>query len=101
MKELRQKLKIYGTLNNEDRLNILIALYNNPGISFNDLARSVKIDKPLLAYHVGLLRHVGLVESRYERSGRKTTKYRLTDQALKVLEELKVIEKIKLPRTVA
>ena len=98
MEEIRRKLKIYGALDNDDRLNIIIALYNNPDISFNELARSVNIDKPLLAYHVGLLRHVGLIESKYERVGRKSTKYRLTDQAIKVLEELEIIEKpAKLP----
>ena len=95
MEELRRKLKIYKTLDNDDRLNILIALYENPDISFSELARSTKIGKPLLAYHVGLLRHVGLIESKYERDGRKTTKYRLTDQALNILEELKIIEKAK------
>lgn len=95
MEELRRKLKIYSALDNEDRLNILIALYANPDISFSELARNVNIDKPLLAYHVGLLRHIGLIESKYERDGRKTTKYRLTDQAVKVFEELKIIEKAK------
>ena len=99
--ELHKKLKIYGTLDNEDRLNILVTLYSNPDISFSDLARTVKIDKPLLAYHIGLLRHVGLIESKYERNSKKMTKYRLSGQALKILKELRIAKKGKLLRKTA
>lgn len=90
-KELREKLKIYSVLDNEDRLNILFTVAEKPDISFNDISRKTGIEKPLLAYHLGVLKHVGLVEMEYQKRSKKFTKYRLTEKGKEILEKLKEI----------
>ena len=88
----RQKLKVYRAIDNDSRLNVLIKLCDEPDIAFNELSRKVKIDKGLLAYHVGVLKDVGLIQSRYERRSKKTSKYRLTPKGKKILKEFKLIK---------
>jgi len=88
IKELREKLAIYRALDNDDRLNILFTIAKEPGISFNDISRKTGIEKPLLAYHLGLLKHVGLVEMRYQKRSKKSTMYNLTDKGKEILEKL-------------
>ena len=46
------------------------------------------MERAALAYHIGLLRHVGLIEMVYERRGRKTTSYRLSDLGKRVIRDL-------------
>ncbi|MEM3590866.1 MAG: winged helix-turn-helix domain-containing protein [Candidatus Bathyarchaeia archaeon] len=93
MEELRRMLKIYSVLDNDYRLNILFTIADEPDISFNDIARKTGIEKGLLAYHLGVLKHVGLVEIEYSKRSKKITKYKLTDEGKRVLEKLKLAEK--------
>ncbi|MEM2380884.1 MAG: winged helix-turn-helix domain-containing protein [Candidatus Nezhaarchaeales archaeon] len=86
--ELREKLKVYRALDNDCRLNILITLSNKPNIAFNDLARETSIEKGLLAYHLGVLKDVGLVESEYKRRSKKISMFRLTAKGKRVISEL-------------
>ncbi len=95
MEEARRMLKIYRVLDNDHRLNILITLFNEPNMAFNDIARKTGIERGLLAYHLGLLRHVGLVKMEYDRRSKKSTKYRLTDEGVKILKELKLAKAYK------
>ncbi len=95
MEEARRMLKIYRVLDNDHRLNILITLFNEPDMAFNDIARETGIERGLLAYHLGLLRRVGLVEMEYDRRSKKSTKYRLTDEGVKILKELKLVKAYK------
>lgn len=103
--ELLEKLMVYRALDSDYRLLIISTLYNEPEISFNDLARRTGIEKGLLAYHLGVLRKAGLIECEFVRRSKKTSKYRLTEKGLKAVEEFKLdkvsIEKAresKLPR---
>lgn len=93
--EVRQKLKVYRAIDNDYRLNVLTRLHDKPDIAFNDLAKEVGIDRGLLAYHMGVLKDVRLVESKYERRSKKSSKYRLTDAGIKILEEFKLIKPTK------
>ncbi|MGC9346030.1 MAG: ArsR/SmtB family transcription factor [Candidatus Bathyarchaeales archaeon] len=93
MEEARRMLKVYRALDNDDRLNILLTVSREPDMAFNDIARKTGIDRGLLAYHLGVLKKVGLVEMEYERRSRKSTKYRLTEEGTDILRKLKLIEK--------
>ena len=74
----RQRLKVYRAIDNDYRLNVLTRLHDEPDIAFNDLAKKVRIDRALLAYHVGVLKDVGLIKSKYE-----IQQYILTDSEIK------------------
>ena len=88
----RQKLKIYRAIDNDYRLNVFTRLHDEPDIAFNDLAKKLMINRALLAYHVGVLKDVGLIESTYERRSKKSSKYRLTDEGIKILKEFKLVK---------
>ncbi|MBC7131342.1 winged helix-turn-helix transcriptional regulator [Candidatus Bathyarchaeota archaeon] len=94
MRDLRRMLKIYSVLDNDYRLNILFTIANDPEISFNDIARKTGIEKSLLAYHLGVLKNIGLVEMEYSKRSKKLTKYRLTREGKDILEKLKHAEKV-------
>ncbi len=90
--EAQRKLMLYGALNNPIRLDAFLLISENPGMAFNDIAKKFKEDKALVAYHLGVLKTVGLVNFAYERKGRTSySSYTLTDLAKKVLDELAVI----------
>ncbi|RLE68984.1 MAG: hypothetical protein DRJ43_04660 [Thermoprotei archaeon] len=91
IQEVREKLKVYRALDNEIRLRILLTLSKESPLAFSDIVRRVGVEKGLLAYHIGVLKSVGLVECRYERHSSKLSKYWLTDKARKVLKELNLI----------
>jgi DNA-binding transcriptional ArsR family regulator len=93
MEEARKMLTIYRALDNDSRLKILYTILNEPDIAFNDIARKTEIDKPALAYHLGVLKNVGLVEMEYQKRSKKLTKYRVTEQGKEILKKLKLIEK--------
>ena len=88
--ELRKRLKVYRTIDNDHRLNILTTLFDEPDIAFNDLARKTEIERGLLAYHMGVMKDVGLVKSEYERRSKKSSKYRLTEEGMEVIKEFKL-----------
>ena len=88
--KIRKRLKVYRAIDNDHRLNILITLFNEPDIAFNDLARKTEIERGLLAYHIGVLKGVRLIESEYERISKKSSKYRLTEEGIKILKEFKI-----------
>ncbi|MGB9760654.1 MAG: transcriptional regulator [Brevinematia bacterium] len=93
MEEARRMLTIYRALDNDSRLKILYTVLNEPDIAFNDIARKVGIDKPALAYHLGVLKCVGLVEMEYQKRSKKLTKYRVTEEGKETLKKLKLMEK--------
>lgn len=82
------KLRSYSILNNEIRLKAFLLIHDHPGISFNDLAQKTHADTAKAAYHVGLLRASGLTEVSYEREGKATSHYSLTNVGKETYEEL-------------
>jgi DNA-binding transcriptional ArsR family regulator len=91
MQEARKILTIYRALDNDSRLKILYTILNEPDIAFNDIARKTEIDKPALAYHLGVLKNVGLVEMGYQKRSKKLTKYRVTEQGKEILKKLNIV----------
>ena len=80
-------------MDNEDRLKILFTIFNEPDIAFNDMSKKTDIDKPSLAYHLGVLKRAGLVEMECQKRGKKLTKYRITDKGKKILENVLTVLK--------
>jgi DNA-binding transcriptional ArsR family regulator len=96
MEEARRMLTIYSALDNDSRLKILCTIFNEPDIAFNDIARKTEMDKPALAYHLGVLKNVGLVEMEYQKRSKKLTKYRVTKEGEEILRKLNlVVEPVK------
>lgn len=78
----------YGALQNSMRLEAFLLISEKPGVPFSEIAKKFKEDKALVAYHLGVLKAVGLVNFTYERKGRNTSKYDLTDIGRKTAREL-------------
>ncbi|GEM_PF-2562979 len=86
--ELKRMLR---TLGDEVRLNIVHTLANSGEITVTDLAETLAVSQPLISWHIGALRRVGLAQTR--RQGRQVycsldlTRYRLCLRMLgKVIE---------------
>jgi predicted transcriptional regulator len=90
LRDARQRLKVYRAIDDDCRLSILVTLSRNPDLAFNEVARSLGIDTGLLAYHLGVLKHVGLVDGSFVRRGKNTTRYCLTEEGIQVLKEFKL-----------
>jgi predicted transcriptional regulator len=90
LRDARQKLKVYRAIDDDCRLSILVTLLHSPDMAFNEVARSLGIDTGLLAYHLGVLKHVGLVDGTFVRRGRNTTRYCLTEEGRQVLKQFKL-----------
>lgn len=86
--ELRRMLMKYGALDNELRLKAFLTVAENPGVSFNELARKLKVEKGLLAYHLGVLKSANLLSMNPQREGRKTSHYMLTEEGEKILKKV-------------
>lgn len=86
--ELRRMLTKYGALDNELRLKAFLTVGKNPGISFNELARKLKVEKGLLAYHLGVLKSANLLSMSLQREGKKFSHYRITEEGRKLLEKV-------------
>jgi predicted transcriptional regulator len=86
--EVREKLRTYRALDNDRRLNAFLSINEQPGISFNELARKMRIERGLLAYHLGVLKASGLIDVTYVRRSRETSQYKLTKKGEEVLKEL-------------
>lgn len=89
LQEAYEKLRVYGVLNNPVRLEAFFLISDNPGIKFNEIAKKIKVRKNLVAYHLGILKAAGLVTFKYERLGKATSSYWLTDLGKRTMGELR------------
>jgi DNA-binding transcriptional ArsR family regulator len=89
LKQAYEKLRVYSVLDNRVRLEAFFLISDNPGIKFNEIVKGVKVRKSLVAYHLGLLKAAGLVTFQYERNGKATSSYWLTDLGKGTMEELR------------
>ena len=83
-----EKLAVYSALDNRIRLKAFFVIAKEPGISFNEIRSRLEVEKGHLAYHLGLLKASGLVAFTYERKGRVTSRYDLTERGERMLQEL-------------
>lgn len=81
-------LRAYGALDNPYRLRAFRAIRNDPGISFNALAKKLNLATGLAAYHVAVLKAAEVIGVEYERAGKATSRYRLTDRGARIYESL-------------
>jgi predicted transcriptional regulator len=88
IREVRNKLMVYGALDNPYRLKAFAEIAKKPGIYFSDLARKIGVERGLLAYHVGVLHAAELVEQTLERRSKQISKYTVTEKGKQVLREL-------------
>ncbi len=88
LKEARRKLMIYGALDTPVPLKAFFLIRDNPGITFKETVKGVKAKKALVAYHLAILKATGLVTFIYERKGKSTSSYYLTDLGKKTVKEL-------------
>jgi len=85
---VRRRLRAYRALGNGTRLNAFLEISRQPGVSFNDLSRIIKVERGLLAYHLAVLKAAGIVKVSYERRSKQTSKYELTREGEKLAQEL-------------
>ncbi len=86
--ELLEDLRAYTALDNPVRLRAFRLIHQRPGRSFNDIAKELRVETGLAAYHVAVLKAAGLIEVTYHRSGRETSAYRLTGRGEEVRSKL-------------
>ena len=96
IEEERRKIMYYTAIDNEVGLKAFLIISKQPNISFNEISRRLKVNQELLAYHLGVLKAAGLITLDYEVESRKISKYRLTEEGEKFLQEL--YEELKLKK---
>jgi len=82
------RLRAYTALDNPIRLRAFRLIHESPGVPFNQIAKRIRIDSGLLAYHMGVLKAAGVVDVTYERDGRQVTSYRLGPRGEELFSEL-------------
>src|SRR5438445_9239572 len=82
------RLRAYTALDNPIRLRAFRLIHDSPGLPFHEIAKAVRIESGLLAYHMGVLKAAGLVDVAYERDGRQVTAYRLGATGQELFSEL-------------
>src|SRR5437879_11955204 len=82
------RLRAYTALDNPIRLRAFRLIHDSPGLPFHEIAKSVRIESGLLAYHMGVLKAAGLVDVAYERDGRRVTAYRLGATGREIFSQL-------------
>src|SRR5207249_10770494 len=75
--EVIERLKAYTALDNPIRLRAFRLIHDTPGVPFNEIAKHIRIESGLLAYHLGVLKANGVVDVANARVGRQVTSYRL------------------------
>ncbi len=88
LEEAHKKLRLYTALDHSIRLRAFFLISKKPGVSFNEIRKSLNVDKGLLAYHLGILKVGGLISFEYQRKGRQTSTYNLKDAGKDMLKEL-------------
>src|SRR3989442_8983283 len=86
--EVLERLRAYTALDNPIRLRAFRLIHESPGVPFNEIAKRIRIESGLLAYHMGVLRAAGVVDVTYERDGRQVTAYRLGARGEELFSEL-------------
>ncbi len=86
--KILDRLRAYTALDNPIRLRAFRLIHDSPGLPFHEIAKAVRIESGLLAYHMGVLKAAGLVDVAYERDGRQVTSYRLGARGDELFSEL-------------
>ncbi len=82
------RLRAFASLRSPARVRAFVLIHDHPGISFNELARKLKVPTGHMAYHIALLRSGGLVDLHYVRRSKETSEYRLSHFGLQMYKEV-------------
>ncbi len=82
------QLRSYTALDNPIRLKAFRLIHDSPGVPFNEIAKYVRVDSGLLAYHMGVLKTAEIVDVTYGRQGRQVTSYRLSPRGKELFADL-------------
>jgi DNA-binding MarR family transcriptional regulator len=85
---MAEKLVSYTALDHPIRWRAYDIVRREPNISFNGLARRLKVDTGLAAYHVAVLKAAKLIDVRHVRQSKVTSQYFLTDRGQRVYWQL-------------
>src|SRR5207247_697190 len=80
--EVIERLKAYTALDNPIRLRAFRLIHDSPGVPFHEIAKHIRIESGLLAYHLGVLAAAGVVDVASARQGRPVTSYRLGGETI-------------------
>jgi hypothetical protein len=89
LEQAYQKLRVYRALDHRIRIRAIFLIADNPGIGFNDLVKKTKAHSAKLAYHLALLASGDLVTMSYERKGKVTSHYHVTNLGARMVRELR------------
>jgi len=85
--------EIHAAFSNPKRVELMLTLYPDKKLSFNELKEELKIPSGTLNYHLNLLENSGLIENLLERRSNTISQYRLSEKGRKILEAfLKLLE---------
>ncbi len=56
--EVLERLRAYTALDSPIRLRAFRLIHESPGVPFNEIAKRIRLDSGLLAYHMGVCRQV-------------------------------------------
>lgn len=84
-----QQLRVYTALDHRIRIRAIFLIADNPGVSFNELVRMTKVPAGKLVYHLALLKSEDLVRFTYERRGKATSRYFITELGKTMVGELR------------
>jgi predicted transcriptional regulator len=106
---VKKKLLVEGTrlsqpdiLNNKVRKQIYQFVIKNPGAYYNKIVKGLKINKPVVVWHINMLSKFGFIrrekfenhdiffDSRVDKESKKLSFYTSKDQSRKIIEYLKV-----------
>ncbi len=82
------QLRAYTALDNPIRLKAFRLIHDSPGVPFNEIAKYIRVDSGLLAYHMGVLKAAEIVDVTYGREGRQITSYRLSRRGKELFADL-------------
>jgi len=89
LEQAYQKLRVYSALDHRIRIRAIFLIADNPGVSFNELVKMTRVPAGKLAYHLALLKSEALVKFTYERRGKATSRYFITDLGKTMVKELR------------
>src|SRR3989442_6715042 len=86
--EVIDRLRSYTALDNPIRLRAFRLIHESSGVPFNEIAKRIRIESGLLAYHMGVLKAAGGVDVTYARDGRHVTSHPLSAKGEELFSEL-------------
>ena len=75
---MAERFIAYGAFDHPIRWRAYDIIRRQPNLSFNDIARRLRVKTAHAAYHLALLKSAKVVDFRYKRQSKKTSQYFVT-----------------------